>query len=72
MYLYEIISMEAVIARMSRERVIRRDVIPNHGLYPRPTHEELINSFETDPSKIKYPNRNAKFFKKLSSIKLVR
>ena len=58
--------MEAIIARIQsnqRPPPIRRDIIEGHGLRPRPTYNELINVIETDPDKIKYPNREAKFLR---------
>jgi len=53
--------MEELIAQVSyRPQPIKRP-LPVNALYKRLTYEELIDFFETDPFKIKYPNREAKF-----------
>ena len=33
------------------------------GLRRKPTYEEVIDYIETDPDKVKYPNRTAKFLR---------
>ena len=62
--------MEELIARVSQDQY-RKPInrpLPVNQLHKRATYEELINFIETDPYKIKYPNREATFLRNSFSI----
>ena len=57
-------TMEALLTNPSLyNKTQQRSYLPVNDLKQLPTNEELIDYIETDPYKIKYPNRGAKFLR---------
>lgn len=53
--------MEELIERITPTPSLKSEYIPFHKLYRQPTYAEVINYVETEPNKIKFPNRQAIF-----------